>query len=189
MAGTEPGWRVSFSLVFLVLLRAVARGRGRLFRMRPPSSKLGIWRWSLRTSTSPKSKPPSPLIWSLISQTATGVRSTFLFTWEGQTPTGELAHIGNHEPQVPVGEVSQNLSVQVNRKQGRQPWLKLGTQTLAYLSHFTMMGSLGYALLPGVAWQTILGESAAGEKVVLGVALLRQFVGPCRACSTGYEVS
>ncbi len=111
---------------------------------------------------------PNDLGEPVYSQTATGVSSSFTFTWEGQTTTGEPAHNGNYELVVAAGGVSQSVSVQVNRQQGKQSWLKLGTQTLAYLGRPTLMGSLGYAFLPGVTWLASLGEPAAGEKVALG---------------------
>ncbi len=111
---------------------------------------------------------PNDLGEAVFVSTATGVESGYLFIWEGQTTTGEPAHNGNYELQVSAGDASQSVSVQVNRQQGKQSWLKLATRTLAYLGRPTLMGSVGYALLPGVTWLATVDEPAAGEKVALG---------------------
>ncbi len=111
---------------------------------------------------------PNELGEPVYSQTATGVTSSYTFTWEGQTTTGEPAHNGNYELVVAAGGVSQSVSVQVNRQQGKQSWLKVGTQTLANLGRPTLMGSLGYAFLPGVTWLATVDEPVVGEKVALG---------------------
>ncbi len=115
-------------------------------------------------------KLPRDLGDKVFSESVSGL-TDFTFVWEGNSMAGKFVNNGNYDVEIKASsfgrEETHVVSVQVNRQQGKQSWLKLGTRTLAYLGRPTPLGSVGYALLPGVHWLASLGGPAAGETVAL----------------------